>query len=128
MKLYVTFRANDDGLYYVARLTGKAETVAGPFRDATVAHDQAERLAGPTAVRSTWPAEFQVSANEYAAELHVDALPRECYIVRTLNDDNRSYMLRVRLTESERADLQARADQETAGDISKLVRRQLFDA
>ena len=44
------------------------------------------------------------------------------------DDSGRTFMLRVRLTESERADLQARADQETAGDMSKLVRRQLFGA
>jgi hypothetical protein len=44
------------------------------------------------------------------------------------DDGGRTFMLRVRLTELERADLQARADQETAGDMSKLVRRQLFGA
>jgi hypothetical protein len=84
MKLYITYRDDEDGLYYVARLTGVAKTVAGPFRDAKVAHAHAERLAGPRAVRSTWPAEFQVSEREYAAELHVETLPRECYIVRDL--------------------------------------------
>ena len=82
MQLYITYRDDEDGLYYVARLTGVAKSVAGPFRDVAIAHNHAERLAGPSAVRSTWPAEFQVSASEYAAELHVDSLPRECYIVR----------------------------------------------
>ena len=44
------------------------------------------------------------------------------------DEGGRSFMLRVRLTELEHADLQTRADQETAGDMSKLVRRQLFGA
>lgn len=82
MKLYIVYRDDEDGLYYVARLTGEAKTIAGPFEDARVAHSHAERLAGPNAVCSTWPAEFQVSEREYAAELHVETLPRECYIVR----------------------------------------------
>ena len=82
MKLYIVYRDDEDGLLYVARLTGIAKSVAGPFKDAQIAHNHAGRLAGPNAVRSTWPAEFQASEREYAAELHVEMLPRECYIVR----------------------------------------------
>lgn len=82
MKLYIVYRDEEDGMIYVARLTGVATTVAGPFRDAGVAHAHAARLAGPRAVRGTWPAEFQVSEREYADELRVETLPRECYIVR----------------------------------------------
>lgn len=82
MKLYVIYRDEEDGLLYVARLAGRAKTIAGPFKDARVAHSHAERLAGPNAVCSTWPAEFQRNEHDYAAQLHVETLPRAAYIVR----------------------------------------------
>jgi hypothetical protein len=84
MKLYIVYRDDTDGMHYVARVAARAETVAGPFRNRSAAATRAERLAGPGAVCGTWPAEFQVSEREYAAELGVETLPRECYIVRDM--------------------------------------------
>lgn len=81
MNLYIVYR-DPDGTYAVARLGAIAETVAGPFKTQAVASNHAARLAGPSAVWGTWPAAFQQNEQDYAAQLHVETLPRAAYIVR----------------------------------------------
>lgn len=78
--------------------------------------------------------EFQDIARDlrvrYGENLTTDEVRREMKLASApalTEDAARSFMLRVRLTEAERARLQEVADRETNGDMSAVVRARLFE-
>ena len=107
------------------KITEALKLIAG--RSGAVQHEALKALRSSGQAQQT---RYNIVAEQALEDHQADFSPEERETLIALidwpDDSGRTFMLRVRLTELERADLQARADQETAGDMSKLVRRRLF--